>query len=182
MSVETGRKTGAGRLSGVLAPVLTPFGKDLAPDAPRFVRQCRWLLSQGRVGLAVFGTNWEANSLSTDEKASSCWTRLVAGRDRSGRAHAGDRLLRAHRTRCGSPRTRWEAGARVGCSSCPPSTTRASPTTGSSKSFAEVIERVGDRRLRLYVYRIPPVVAGARSPSGLIERLLQGLSGRGGRR
>src|SRR5262249_14739495 len=52
---------------GVLSPVVTPFKPDLAPDAERFVRQCRWLLSQN-VGLAVFGTNSEANSLSIDEK------------------------------------------------------------------------------------------------------------------
>jgi 4-hydroxy-tetrahydrodipicolinate synthase len=55
------------RITGVLSPVVTPFQPDLAPDPERFVRQCRWLLSQN-VGLAVFGTNSEANSLSTEEK------------------------------------------------------------------------------------------------------------------
>ena len=48
------------RIGGVLSPVVTPFTADLSPDAERFVRQCRWLLSQN-VGLAVFGTNSEAN-------------------------------------------------------------------------------------------------------------------------
>ena len=55
------------RIRGVLSPVVTPFKADLSPDPERFVRQCRWLLSQD-VGLAVFGTNSEANSLSTEEK------------------------------------------------------------------------------------------------------------------
>ena len=55
------------RINGVLSPVVTPFGLDLAPDAQRFVRQCKWLLSQN-VGLAVFGTNSEANSLSVEER------------------------------------------------------------------------------------------------------------------
>ena len=55
------------RITGVLSPVVTPFKADLSPDPERFVSQCRWLLSQD-VGLAVFGTNSEANSLSTDEK------------------------------------------------------------------------------------------------------------------
>ena len=55
------------RITGVLSPVVTPFGSDLAPDPERFVRQCRWLLSQN-VGLAIFGTNSEANSLSVEEK------------------------------------------------------------------------------------------------------------------
>src|SRR5205823_6264043 len=66
------QKTGADsvnpkRITGVLSPVVTPFKPDLSPDADKFVRQCRWLLSQN-VGLAVFGTNSEANSLSTEEK------------------------------------------------------------------------------------------------------------------
>ncbi len=57
----------AHRITGVLSPVVTPFKADLAADPDRFVRQCRWLLSQN-VGLAVFGTNSEANSLSAEEK------------------------------------------------------------------------------------------------------------------
>ncbi|HEY7039404.1 MAG TPA: dihydrodipicolinate synthase family protein, partial [Methylomirabilota bacterium] len=67
----------ADRIKGVLSPVVTPFKADLSPDPERFVRQCRWLLSQD-VGLAVFGTNSEANSLSTDEKV-ELLDRLVAG-------------------------------------------------------------------------------------------------------
>ena len=55
------------RITGVLSPVVTPFTTDLSPDPDRVVRQCRWLLSQ-QVGLAVFGTNSEANSLSAEEK------------------------------------------------------------------------------------------------------------------
>src|SRR5512137_2243352 len=58
---------GPARLSGVLAPVVTPFDTDRAPDAARLARHCRWLIDQG-VGLAVFGTNSEANSMSVAEK------------------------------------------------------------------------------------------------------------------
>jgi 4-hydroxy-tetrahydrodipicolinate synthase len=54
------------RIRGVLAPV-TPFKADLAPDSGRLVAHCKWLLSQN-CGLAVFGTNSEANSLSMDER------------------------------------------------------------------------------------------------------------------
>ena len=52
---------------GVMAPVVTPFTSDLRPDAARLVRHCRWLLDND-VGLAVFGTNSEANSLTVAEK------------------------------------------------------------------------------------------------------------------
>ncbi len=70
------------RISGVLSPVVTPFKADLSPDPERFVRQCRWLLSQD-VGLAVFGTNSEANSLSIEEK--------IELLDRAGRGRASIR-------------------------------------------------------------------------------------------
>ena len=37
--------------SGVIAPVLTPFGEDGGPDAERFVEHCQWLMWQmGGVG------------------------------------------------------------------------------------------------------------------------------------
>src|SRR4029077_14513787 len=56
------------RLSGVLSPVVTPFKSDLSPDRARYVRHCKWLLAHGCSGLAVFGTNSEANSLSVEER------------------------------------------------------------------------------------------------------------------
>jgi 4-hydroxy-tetrahydrodipicolinate synthase len=55
-------------IRGVLAPVLTPFSDDFSPDPQRFIAHCKWLLSQN-CGLAVFGTNSEANSLSMEERA-----------------------------------------------------------------------------------------------------------------
>jgi len=42
---------------------------------------------------------------------------------------------------------------------------------GLFRSFSEVIERVGDERLRIYLYHIPPVSQIAISPK-LVERLL----------
>jgi 4-hydroxy-tetrahydrodipicolinate synthase len=72
--------TKAGKLSGVLCPVITPFDSNLSPDADRLIRQCEWLLSQN-VGLAVFGTNSEANSLSVDEKVELLVRLVDAGVD-----------------------------------------------------------------------------------------------------
>ena len=59
--------TDATRIRGVLSPVVTPFDRDLRPDGERLAAHCRWLLDND-VGLAVFGTNSEANSLSLTEK------------------------------------------------------------------------------------------------------------------
>src|SRR3990172_4266260 len=54
-------------VSGVFAPILTPFDVGLKPDRKAYAAFCRWLLAQG-AGLAIFGTNSEANSLSLAER------------------------------------------------------------------------------------------------------------------
>ncbi|RPJ44821.1 MAG: dihydrodipicolinate synthase family protein, partial [Betaproteobacteria bacterium] len=68
------------RIKGVLAPVVTPFDQDLNPDAKRFIAHCKWLISQGS-GLAAFGTNSEANSLSVNERIALLDALLAAGVD-----------------------------------------------------------------------------------------------------
>src|SRR4026208_1310023 len=59
--------TATPRINGVLSPVVTPFRTDLSPDPRRFIAHCKWLLSQD-CGLAGFGTNSEANSMSAKER------------------------------------------------------------------------------------------------------------------
>ena len=54
--------------SGVITPVLTPFGEDGGPDTDRFVEHCHWLMDEGCTGLAPFGTTSEGNSLGVDER------------------------------------------------------------------------------------------------------------------
>jgi hypothetical protein len=68
------------RIRGVLAPVVTPFKADLSPDGRRFIAHCKWLLSQN-CGLAVFGTNSEANSLAYEERAMLLDELVAAGVD-----------------------------------------------------------------------------------------------------
>jgi 4-hydroxy-tetrahydrodipicolinate synthase len=57
-----------GGFSGVIAPVLTPFGEDGNPDGERFVEHAHWLMETGCTALAPFGTTSEANSLGLDER------------------------------------------------------------------------------------------------------------------
>ena len=129
----------AQRISGVLSPVVTPFGADLAPDPERFVRQCRWLLSQN-VGLAVFGTNSEANSLSVEERI-ELLDRLVDGGIDPARMMPGTGC-------CALPDSvRLTAHAvKLGCGGVlmlPPFYYKGVSDEGLFRSFAEVIERVG---------------------------------------
>ena len=156
------------RIVGVLSPVVTPFKGDLSPGPERFVRQCRWLLSQN-VGLAVFGTNSEANSLSVDEKIELLDRLVGAGLDPArmmpGTGH------------CALPDSvRLTAHAmKLGCGGVlmlPPFYYKGVSDDGLFRSFAEVIERVGEARLRVYVYHIPPV-SQVPITLGLVERLLK---------
>src|ERR1700756_488 len=72
----------AARIKGVLSPVVTPFKRDLSPDTARFIAHCKWLLSQN-CGLAVFGTNSEANSMAADERSRLLDSLVAAGVDPS---------------------------------------------------------------------------------------------------
>ena len=156
------------RISGVLSPVVTPFKQDLSPDPERFVRQCRWLLGQD-VGLAVFGTNSEANSLSVEEKIELLDRLVAAGLD-AARMMPGT----GH---CALPDSvRLTAHAmKLGCGGVlmlPPFYYKGVSDDGLFRSFAEVIERVGEARLRVYLYHIPPV-AQVPITLPLVERLLK---------
>ena len=160
------------RIRGVLSPVVTPFAPDLSPDAGRLVSHCRWLLSNN-VGLAVFGTNSEANSMSVDEKIELLDRLVDDGID----------------PQCMMPGTGCSAlpdsvrltshAARLGCAGVlmlPPFYYKGVSDEGLFRSFAEIIERVGDDRLRIYLYNIPPVSHVAITVP-LIERLLDAFPG-----
>ena len=68
--------------SGVIAPVLTPFGEDGDPDPARFKEHAEWLLSDGGcAALAPFGTTSEANSLGNDERMDLLEDLVEAGID-----------------------------------------------------------------------------------------------------
>jgi 4-hydroxy-tetrahydrodipicolinate synthase len=159
---------GAPRLAGVLAPVLTPFRADLSPDAGRLATLCRWLLGQGCAGLAVFGTTSEANSLTLEERERLLEAVLASGlppaalMPGTGACALGDavRLTRlAVRSGC------------AGVLALPPFYYKGVSDEGLFRFFSELVERVGDRRLRLYLYHIPPV-AQVGIPDAVVERLL----------
>ncbi len=157
------------RLGGVFAPVLTPFGSDLAVDARRFVHHCRWLLGHGCAGLAPFGTTSEANSLSVEEREALLDALLAQG-------IPADRLMPGTGC-CALPDSvRLTAHAvRRGCAGVlmlPPFYYKGVTDDGLFRGFAEVIERVGDDRLRVYLYHIPPVAQVGLGPK-LVERLLK---------
>jgi 4-hydroxy-tetrahydrodipicolinate synthase len=155
------------RIRGVLAPVLTPFKADLSPDRERFIAHCKWLLSQN-CGLAPFGTTSEANSLSIEERSTLLDALVAAGVDTS-------RMMPG--TGCCSITETVKLTAQAvkhGCAGVlmlPPFYYKRVSEEGLYRYFSEVVQRVGDARLKIYLYHIP-LVAVVGITTGLVERLL----------
>jgi len=160
--------TQAQRIRGVLAPVVTPFNRDLSPDPKRFIAQCKWMLTQN-CGLAVFGTNSEANSLSVNERIALLDALLAADIDPARMMPGTGCCALTDTVRL------TEHAVKAGCAGVlmlPPFYYKDVSEDGLYRSFSEVIERVGDSRLRIYLYHIPPVAVVDIKP-GLVERLMK---------
>jgi len=155
--------------AGVWAPAITPFHADLSPDPERFARYARWLLANGCSGLAAFGTNSEANSFSVEERM-ALLEYLVSHAVSPARLMPGTGCC----SLTDSVRLTGHAVG-LGCAAVlmlPPFYYKGVSDEGLFRNFSEVIERVGDSRLRLYLYHIPPVAQVSISLP-LIERLLK---------
>lgn len=157
--------TGLGK---VVAPVLTPFDAGGRPDAARFTAHARWLLDEGATGLAPFGTTSEANSLSLEERKALLGALIADGID-AGKLMPGTGMSSLPEA-IALTRHAVEAGA-GGVLMLPPFYYKAVKDEGLFRFFAEVIERVGDKRLKIYLYHIPPVAQVGFTPE-LIERLI----------
>ena len=160
------------KIRGVLSPVVTPFTSDLKPDPDRFTQHCRWLLDSG-VGLAIFGTNSEANSLSVSEKRSLLdhlvkaglpTSRMMPGTSACSTTDAIELTRAAGQHDC------------AGVLMLPPFYYKGVSDEGLFRFYSEVIQQVGDDRLRIYLYHIPPV-ANVAITYPLIERLLKEYPG-----
>ncbi|UCE31280.1 MAG: dihydrodipicolinate synthase family protein [Burkholderiales bacterium] len=164
--------TAAPRLQGVFAPVVTPFHPEHAPASGRFVSHCRWLIGQG-VGLAVFGTNSEAASLSLAEKCALLEALLEAGLP-AERMMPGTGM-------CALPETieLTRRAVRSGCGGVlmlPPFYYKGVSEEGLYRAFATVVDTVADERLRIYLYHIP-LVSQVPITRGLVARLLKAYPG-----
>ena len=156
------------RIRGVLAPVVTPFRADLSPDRDRFIAHCEWLLARD-CGLAAFGTNSEANSLSFDERAMLLDELVAAGID-PARMMPGTGCCSM--TETVNLTTQAVKHGCAGVLMLPPFYYKNVTEEGLFRYFSEVVQRVSDGRLRIYLYHIPSVAVVGITPK-LVERLLQ---------
>lgn len=155
--------------SGVIAPLMTPFGEDGAPDPERFVAHADWLMRNGCTGLAPFGTTSEANSLGLDERMEMLEELVDAGLD------AGKLLPGTGMCALTDAVTLTQHAVDLGVGGClmlPPFYYKAPSEDGLFAYYSEIIEAIGDERLKVYLYHIPPI-AQVGIPVSLVARLLK---------
>ncbi|MBM3565467.1 MAG: dihydrodipicolinate synthase family protein [Alphaproteobacteria bacterium] len=142
---------------------------DGAPDATKLAAHCRWLLNRGSDGLGVFGTTGEANSFSVAERVRTLEALAAAG-------IPGERMMPGTGA-CAVPdavdltRAALKAGA-AGVLMLPAFYYKNPSDEGMAAYFSEVIEKVGDKKLKVYLYHFPQM-AGVPVTFGVIERLVK---------
>ncbi len=152
---------------GVWSPALVPLRPDLGIDSGRFAAHARWLLAQGCHGLAMFGTTSEANSFSVAERKALVEEALGAG-------IPPERLMIG--TGCCAFTDSVELTRHAVDAGCrrvlmlPPFYYKGMSDEGLFRAFAEVIERVGEPALRVFLYHFPRL-SGVPVTEGLIALL-----------
>ena len=152
---------------GVIAAALTPIGTDGPADAVLLAEHCRRLLADGCSSVVVLGTTGEANSFTLPERQTLLEGALAAGVPPdavvagTGCCAIGDTVrLTRHALSLGVFRVLM----------LPPFYYKNVSDDGLFAAYAEAIERTGDERLRVYLYRIPQIT-GVDISIELVERL-----------
>jgi 4-hydroxy-tetrahydrodipicolinate synthase len=147
--------------SGVWVPAATPFRANLAIDFDRYLEHCIKLLDDGAHGLAVLGTTSEANSLDLGEREAVLEKLVKAGIPASqllpgtGTSSIGDTVrLTRHAVALGVR----------GVLLLPPFYYKGVSDEGLYAYVAEVIRRVNDKRLAIYLYNFPQMTTISWSP------------------
>jgi 4-hydroxy-tetrahydrodipicolinate synthase len=154
--------------SGVFCAALTPMRADLSPDHAAFVAHCRRLLDDGCDGVALLGTTGEANSFSADERKALLDAAIDGG-------IAPDRLLPgtgvAALTETVSLTRHALSRGVTTVVMLPPFYYKGVSDDGLFAAYSEIVERVGDSRLRVVLYHIP-MFSAVPITVPVIERLL----------
>ena len=140
------------RLRGVVAAVATPLGPDFTVDFSKLTMHCRALLDDGCDGINLLGTTGEATAFSVEQRLAVMRGIVDAGlpMDRfmvGTGVCALDDTVRLTRAAC-------ELGF-FGALVLPPFYYPDISAAGLVAYIDEIVARVGDERLALYLYHIP---------------------------
>jgi 4-hydroxy-tetrahydrodipicolinate synthase len=154
-------------LQGLWCATLSPLDTRGAFDAARLANHAQRLFAAGVDGIAPFGTTGEGQSFSVAERRSGLDALIAAG-------IAPQRILAA--TGCAALPDAIELtrhAIAVGCTGAlvlPPFFFKDVTDEGIYAAYAELIDGVGDNRLRLYLYHIPQV-SGVGLSVAMVSRL-----------
>lgn len=138
---------------GIYAAAISPFRADRSLDAAKLVRYCQYLISDGGCdGVAPTGTTGEGNSISFRQKLALPEAFAEAAFDPQ-RAIFGTGAC-AIQDVTELTKTALDAGF-PNVLVLPPFYYKSPSNEGLFRFFAELIEKVGDARLRLYLYHFP---------------------------
>lgn len=159
--------------TGVFCAAVTPMHADLTPDHAAFVHHCRYLLGHGCDGVAMLGTTGEANSFSGAERRALLESAVEGG-------IAPDKLLPGTGV---AALTETIELTRHALSSgvttvvmLPPFYYKNVSDDGLFASYAAVVERVADPRLRVVLYHIP-MFSAVPIPIPVVARLRDAFPG-----
>lgn len=159
--------------TGVFSAAVTPMHADLTPDLGAFVRHCRHLLDHGCDGVAMLGTTGEANSFSGAERRALLESAVGGG-------IAPERLLPGTGVAALTETVDLTRHAlSMGVTTVvmlPPFFYKNISNDGLFASYAAIIERVADARLRVVLYHIP-MFSAVPIPIPVIARLREAFPG-----
>jgi 4-hydroxy-tetrahydrodipicolinate synthase len=155
--------------TGVFSAALTPLTAELMPDHAAFAAHAQWLLAEGCDGIAMLGTTGEANSFSVAERKALLEATVAAG-VAPGKLLPGTGVaaftetveLTRHALSCGV----------TGVVMLPPFYYKGVSDDGLFAAYSEVLQRIGDTKLRVVLYHIPQMSAVPISHE-VIERLVK---------
>ena len=154
-------------ITGLIAPLLTPFDDKLALDQQKFYALAKRLLDTGCSGLAPFGTTGEALSVSHSERKAALQGLVEAGIDPA--------VMIPGTGLCNLPDTvdLCQHAIGLGCAgvmTLPPFYFKGMSDEGLFEYFARLIDLVNDDRLKIFLYHIPQV-SGVGLSIPLVTRL-----------
>ncbi len=157
----------------MLTASLTPLDQNLGVDYDHLGTHVHWLLKRGATGVVLTGTTGEANSLSTAERKHALNAVLDAGVD--------PHHLMVGTGCCALTDTvdLTEHAVEAGVQSVlviPPFYYKNVSEDGLFAAYDHLLQFIGSRRLKLYLYHFPKMSATPITP-GLVERLLHRYPG-----
>ena len=141
-------------IKGLIAPILTPFDKQLKLDQKMYNDLAKDLLNNGCSGLAPFGTTGEALSVGNDERMDALEGLIKSGIDPD--------ILIPGTGLCNLPDTikLTKHAIDMGCHgvmTLPPFYFKGMTDDGLFEYFEKLIEGVNTNKLKIYLYHIPQV-------------------------